>query len=308
MATERPPSRLLFIVLVVVVIVVAGVGAAFLYEFNQPKSPATILTVANGDNVTVNYIGEFGNGPQAGRVFDTSVYAVASNNLTYPKSLEYTPRASLKSYIPLAAHVGANTPASGYTAYNLTFNGVVTGFWQGLIGLPGNQSHTIVVPPDVGYGPVNQSCVRTAPMVFSVPVLINVPIAQFATLYPNGTASIGDVFSDPTYGWNDTVFGVNQTTVTLLASTSIGATSSPEGLPFVVSALNATTITLSSRLVPANSGLVLGHATGSGLCGETKFIVSTVNLATGTLVENFNPEVQGQILDFIVTVVDIFPA
>ena len=308
MATERPPSRILFVVLIVLVLVVAGVGAALLYEYNKGKAPATILTVANGDNVTVNYIGEFGSGAQTGRVFDTSIYSVAANNLTYPKSLEYTPRASLKSYIPLAVHVGAYTPASGYTVGNLTFNGVVTGFWQGLIGLSGNESHTIVVPPSLGYGPTNQSCVRTAPMLFTVPVLTNVPRSEFATLYPNATASVGEVFPDPTYGWNDTVFAVNATTVTLLASTSLGAKSSPEGLPFTVSALNASTITLTSVLVPANAGLILGHAPGSGLCGSTKFIVSGVDLATGTLTENFNPEVQGQTLDFIVTVVDIFPA
>jgi len=308
MAKERPPSRILLVVLIVVVVVVAGVGATLLYEYNKPKAPPTILTVANGDNVTVNYIGEFGSGPQTGRVFDTSIYSAASNNLTYPKSLEYSPRASLSAYIPLAVHVGANTPASGYTVGNLTFNSVVTGFWQGLIGLPGNQSHMIVVPPNLGYGPANQSCIRSAPMVFTVPVLTTVPLSQFASLYPNGTASVGDVFPDPTYGWNDTVFSVNTTTVALLGSTSVGAKSSPEGLPSVVSALNATTITLSSLLGPTNAGLVLGHAKGSGLCGQTQFIVSAVDLSTGTLSENFNPEIQGETLDFIVTVVDIFPA
>jgi len=308
MATERPPSRLLFAVLIVVVVVVAGVGAALLYEFNKGKAPVPTLTVANGDNVTVNYIGEFGSGAQAGRVFDTSLYGVALNNLTYPKSLEYTPRASHSEYTPLAVHVGASTPASGYTVGNLTFSSVVTGFWQGLVGLAGNQSHTIVVPPSLGYGPVNQSCVVSAPMVLAVPLLTLVPLAQFATLYPNGTASVGAVFTDPTYGWNDTVFGVNKTTVTLLASTSVGTKSSPGGLPFEVSALNATAVTLSSLLEPANAGLVLGHASGSGVCGSKQFIVSAVNLASGTLTENFNPEVQGQTLDFVVTVVDIFPA
>jgi hypothetical protein len=307
MATQQP-SRILFVVLVVVVLVAAGVGAALLYEFNKPKSASAILTIHNGDNATVNYIGEFGSGPQMGRVFDTSIYSVAMNNVTYPKSLEYTPRASVKSYIPLAVHVGAGTPASGYTVGNLTFNGVVTGFWQGLVGLAGNQTHTIQVLPSLGYGPVNQSCVRTAPMTLSVPVLTFVPLTNFSKLYPNGTAMVGDVFPDPTYGWNDTVFAVNKTTVTLLASTSVGAKSSPDGLPFVVTGLNATTVTLASLLTPASAGLVLGHASGSGLCGQTKFIVSAVDLSTDTLTENFNPEVQGATLDFIVTVVDIFPA
>ena len=52
-----------------------------------------------------------------------------------------------------------------------------------------------------------------------------------------------------------------------------------------------------------------GHTSGTGgLCGRTQFLVNSVDLASGTLVENFNPEVQGQTLDFTVTVVDIFPA
>ena len=36
--------------------------------------------------------------------------------------------------------------------------------------------------------------------------------------------------------------------------------------------------------------------------------MSAVDLADGTFTENFNSEVQGETLDFIVTVVDIFPA
>ena len=307
MATQEP-SRILFVVLVVAVLVAAGVGAALLYEYNKAKSPPTALTVRAGDNITVNYIGEFGSGAQTGRVFDTSIYSVATNNLSYPKSLEYAPRASVKSYIPFAVHVGPGTPQSGYTVGNLTFSGVVTGFWQGLTGLPGNQTHTIVVPPDLGYGPLNQSCLQTAPMSRSLPVLWYVPLTEFPALYPNGTATVGTAFLDPTYGWNDTVFAVNKTTVTLIASTAVGARSSPEGLPFAVTALNATTIVLTTLLTPASAGLVLGHASGSGVCGQTQFIVSSVDLSTGTLTENFNHEVVGETLDFVVTVVDIYPA
>ena len=77
---EKQPSRIVLAILIVVVIAAAGVGAALVYEFNKPKSAASILVVREGDNVTVNYIGEFGSGPQTGRVFDTSIYAVGVNN------------------------------------------------------------------------------------------------------------------------------------------------------------------------------------------------------------------------------------
>jgi len=304
----KEPSRILFVVLVVVVIAAAGAGAAVLYEYTKAKPATPVLTVQQGDNVTVNYIGEFGSGAQAGRVFDTSFYSVAKNNASYPKSLEYQPRASPAAYTPLPVHVGANAPSSGYTIGNLTFSTVVTGFWQGLLGLVGNQSHTIVVPPELGYGLLNSSCLSTAPLVYSVPVLSFVPVDDFASLYPNATAQVGAVFADPTYGWNDTVFAVNTTTVTVQALPAPGAVATPQGLPFVVSSVNTTSITLASQLTPANAASYLGHAKGSGLCGKSQFLVSSVNLADGTFTENYNPEVQGETLDFVVTVVDIFPA
>ena len=307
MVTEKP-SSILLIVLVVIVLAAAGAAAAFVYEVNKPKAAGSALTVQLGDNATVNYIGTFGSGAQAGRVFDSSIYAVATSNLTYPKSLEYESRGPPSAYSPLPVHVGPNAPSGGYTIGNLTFSTVVTGFWQGLIGLHGNQTKTIVVPPNLGYGPQNQSCVTTAPLGYTVPVLTSVAAASFASLYPNVTAAVGTEFADPTYGWNDTVFAVNASTVTVQALPGVNFLAMPNGLPFEVTAVNATTITLASTLTAANAGLVLGHAKTGGLCGATKFIVSAVNVIAGTLTENFNPEVQGEILDFTVTVVDIYPA
>jgi len=307
MATQQP-SRILFAVLVVVVIVAASVGAALLYEFNKPKGVSSSLIVQNGDNVTVNYIGSFGSGAQTGRVFDTSFYSVATNNGSYPKSLEFTLRGGPSTYTPLGVHVGPSAPSGGYSVGNYSFGTVVTGFWQGLIGLAGNQSHTVVIPPSLGYGPLNSSCLRTAPLVTTVPVLAFVPIGQFATLYPGISATVGVQFPDPTYGWNDTIFAVNATSVTVQSLPSLGEKSSPNGLPFVVSGLNATTITIASLLTPANAGLVPGHVASGGLCGQSKFIVSSVDPGAGTLTENFNSEVTGETLVFSVTVVDIFPA
>jgi FKBP-type peptidyl-prolyl cis-trans isomerase 2 len=304
----QQPSRIVLVVLVAVILAAAGGAAAFIYEFNKPKSASPAFTVQNGDNVTVDYIGMFGSGAQQGRVFDTSIYSVATHNLTYPKSLEYQPRGPPSAYTPLPVHVGPSAPSSGYTIGNLTFKPVVTGFWQGLVGVAGNQTVTISVPPNLGYGPLNASCIGTAPLGYTVPVLTSVPARQFSSLYPNGNAVVGSVFPDPTYGWSDSVFAVNATTVTLQALATLGELAHPQGLPFVVTSLNATTVGLTSQLTPADAGLVLGQATSAGLCGGSKFIVSAVDPAAGTYSENFNPEVQGVTLDFVVTVLDIFPA
>jgi FKBP-type peptidyl-prolyl cis-trans isomerase 2 len=307
MATQRP-SSILLVVLVVVVIAVAGAAAALVYEYNKPKATSPVLTVSEGSNVTVNYIGEFGSGPQTGRVFDTSIFSVSANNQSYPKSLEYQPRGPVTAYTPLGVHVGPNAPASGYTLGNLTFNTVVPGFWQGLIGLAGNQTRTIVVPPDLGYGPLNTSCVATSSLVYTVPRLTYVSLKQFGVLYPGVDEVVGQNFTDPTYEWNDTIFAVNSTTIAVLAEPTLWETTHPNGLPFAVTSLNATSITLSSRLTTSDAGLVLGQLTSGSVCGKTKFIVNAVNPAAGTFTENFNSEVQGETLDFTVTVVDIFPA
>lgn len=305
---EKQPSRIVLAILVVIVIAIAGAGAALVYEFNKPKSASPILTVQVGDNVTVNYIGEFGSGPQTGRVFDSSLYAVAINNASYPKSLEYHPRGVAANYTPLPVHVGATAPSGGYSFGGLTFGTVVTGFWQGLLGLPGNKSRTIVVPPDLGYGALNQSCLVTAPLAFVVPEIATVPASEFSSTFPGVSMTVGTVFADPTYGWNDSVFSVNASTVTIQALAPLGSTAHPYGLPFVVAALNSTAISLVSQMTPASAGLVAGHVSGSGVCSSTTFIVSAVNTAAGTYTENFNTEVTGATLDFVVTVVNIYPA
>ncbi len=149
---EKKPSPWPAIVLVLIVVAAGITGGALLYYYVDHKSPSSSgVRVALGDNLTVNYIGIFASGPQQGRVFDTSEYSVALNNASWPKSLQYTSRGGYPTdYTPLGVYVGPNAPSSGYTIGNLTFSAVVPGFWQGLLGLPGNQTHYITVPPGPG--------------------------------------------------------------------------------------------------------------------------------------------------------------
>ncbi|MGI0155566.1 MAG: hypothetical protein ACREDE_05475 [Thermoplasmata archaeon] len=306
MAEPRPSATLT--ILVVLLVIAAGVGGiAFLYYEVNHKAPGSPgLVVAVGDNVTVDYTGLFGGGPQQGRVFDSSVYTVAINNASWPKSLQYTSRGgSPSNYTPLAVHVG---PSGSYSLGNLTFSTVVPGFWQGLLGLPGNKTHFVTVPPSLGYAFVNSSCFVTNDLTTIYPVVITLPPVEFEGLFGNASLVPGLVFTDPVYGWPDMVLSVNASSVAYENLPSLGMILNPTGWPVVVTNLTATTITLTSQLSPAQDGLVLGHASGSGVCGSTKFIISQVNLGAGTYVEDFNPEVDGQTLIFIVSVVDSFPA
>ena len=292
--------------LVVVVVIVAGVGVGLLYVHNHPKVPSSPTTVAVGDNVTVNYIGLFGSGPEQGKVFDTSLKAAATDNATYPKSLEYTPRNS-SGYTPLPVHVGPNTPSGGYNVSGQTYGAVVPGFWKGLVGLAANQSRWITVVPTEGYGSLNTSCIETSPLVQTIPAAVTVSPSAFATAYPKGTAARGAMFSDPTYGWNDTVLSANSTAVVVGRSPYVGETIHPYGWSIVVTNVTSGTITLQSQLTPASVGNVLGSISNVTVCSTTKFVLWSVDLAAGTFTENYNREVVGETLVFVVTVVAIHP-
>ena len=300
---EPKPSIVLPVILIAVVIVAAGVGVGLLYEKNHPKASAAAWTVSVGSNVTVNYIGSFGSGAQSGRVFDTSIYSVAVNNVSFPKSLEFSYRGSKANYTPLGVSVGPSIPASGYSIDNITFGSVVTGFWQGLIGLEVGQTKSISIPPSLGYGGANSSCFVTQPLTFTTPVLVAVPASSFTSLYPGVNASSGTHFTAPTYGWPAIVLSANSTAVVVENLPRVGWSVPGIEWPQVVTAVNASTITLRNMLTSTDAGTVLGHVSGSGVCGATQFIVSGVNSTAGTYIQDFNREVVGQTLVFSVTIV-----
>ena len=311
-------ERVSVIPLLVVIIVIAaggaiGVGFTY-YHYRLAATPPTNV-VRLGDNATVNYIGVFGSGPQAGRVFDTSLYSVASDNITWAKSLGYHARGVAKNYTTLDVHVGGSTPGSGYSLGGLSFIQVVTGFWQGMIGAQPNQTITIVVPPSLGYGNANPSCLRTLPLVQSLPVVYTIPGSQFQKEFPGQLAATGAIFNEPHYGWPILVMNANSSYVTLMNQPTVGMVSHPAGWPVVVTSVQSTAngtgqILLTNELNPAQAGLIPGKDfLGNGPCSQSasgRFIVSAVDVAHGTYTEDFNPEVQGETLVFIVTVVDLF--
>jgi FKBP-type peptidyl-prolyl cis-trans isomerase 2 len=301
------PSFAFLAVVAVVVLIVAGVGAGLLYVANHPKTTAAPLTVAKGDNVTVDYIGIFASGPEVGKVFDTSIRSVADNNQTYPKSLGYTPR-NASGYAPLPVHVGPTAPKGGYTLGGQKYGTVVPGFWQGLIGLATNQSRVVTVTPGLGYGPLNQSCLVTAPLVQTVPTVLTVGVGTFNKYYVGVTNAAGVVFSDPTYHWTDRIASSNQTAVVIWREPTVGEVVNAFGWPMQVSNVTSRAITISSEMTGASAGNVLGIIVNTTVCSTTKFVVWSVNLPAGTFVENYNREVVGVTLEFVVTVKAIYPA
>lgn len=304
MADTRP-SRIVPLLFVVIVVAAAATGTALLYEFNHPKAGTPIRAVVNGDNVTVNYIGFFGSGPQTGRVFDTSIYSVGINNASYPKSLEWSRGTNPSGYTPLPVHVGPSAPSGGYSLAGKTFSTVVPGFWQGLIGLTVNRTAWLTIPPSLGYGAPNASCYVTQPLTVQVPVVLTLTTSQFTAAYPGANSTPGTEFTDPTYGWTDLVLSHNTTGVVVENLASVGWSVPGKGWAEVVTAVNSTTVTVTNQLSGADTGLVAGTSK-SQVCGTGQFIVSAVDPTAGTYTEDFNREVVGQTLIFEVSVVQFY--
>jgi hypothetical protein len=304
---EPGPSRILIVLLVVVILVAAAVGIFAANYLLHPKATSPLLTVQVGDNVTVNYIGMFGSGPQFGRTFDTSIFAVYLNNASYPKSAEFpvTHTANPGNYVPLGVYVGSS---GQYTIGTQNFTSVVPGFWQGMLGMSGNQTRFIVVPPALGYHSINPACTQTLPLSSTVPVLVSVPVAKFSTFFPGVSSTSGTMFTDPTYGWSDVVLSVNATTVAVERLPTMGETTRAGGWNITVTNLTVTTISILNDITPSNYGSLLGTfaAQTTGACpSQIHFLVSGVNLGSGTYTINWNSEVTGQTLVFRVTTVNI---
>jgi hypothetical protein len=306
---EKRRSFTAVAILAVVVIVVGAIGGGLLYSYNHAGPPAGPQTISLGSNVTVNYIGFFGSGPEQGRVFDTSILSVAVGNASYPKSLQFSFR-SPGGYVPLGVYVGPNAPSNN-TIGNITFGGVVTGFWEGLLGLSVGQTRYITIPPKLGYGLTDTGCLLTEPLTYSIPVYVSVPIASFSKAYPGASPIAGREFSDPTYHWTDLVYSVNASAVVVENLATVGYQTSPQGWPVTVTNISTPAnvtqalITISNDLTEANAGLVGGNST-SQLCSTAQFIVSSVDTTNGTYTENYNREVVGQTLIFQVTAVKIY--
>jgi len=313
MAETPTPSYLLVIVVAVIIIIAGGGASAYLYLHNRPTSAPSTRVVQLNDNVTVNYIGIFGSGAEQGKVFDTSIYAVAANDAAYPKGLQYHLRGVSANYTTLPVHVGNTTPSSGYSYAGQSFIQVVPGFWQGLLGLQGNTTHLVVVPPSLGYGEQNPACLRQEPLTVEVPIVEQLTGTNFSAQYPGVLATTGATFNDPTYGWPTLILSANQSYVTVENLPQVGWTSSLAGWPTEVTNITGTAngtgqITVRNLLSPTDAGLLGGKA-AHGLCSSSsngQFIISAVSVVDNTYTEDFNQEVTGETLLFIVTVVNIY--
>jgi FKBP-type peptidyl-prolyl cis-trans isomerase 2 len=298
MKDARALTSTVLIVLIAILMVSASSVAVLLYTGSQSNQGPTVEVVVNGDSVKVNYIGRLDDG----RVFDTSLWDVASNDALYPKSLSFNLRAQ-SAYTPLQFTVGAGQ--------------MITGFDQGVLGMSVDETKVITVPPDEGYGDMNASLLFTMPLLVLASVYDITNYTIFYSVYSE-VPKAGMVVQDPLYGWDILVVDANSKsdTVLLMNKPMVGQKFAVYGEPDstpptgwyaeVVSVDSAAAggngiIEMRNLLTSADAGMVEGYDLSKGLT----FYVDMVDESAGTFRMNYNNELLGKTLYFTVTLVDI---
>lgn len=285
MANKKPQAgkdrkRLLAIVAIVGIVIVASVGGYLWYDKNR--------TVNEGDTVHVNYIGQLPDG----RVFDTSMYSVAQDNVTYPKSLFFTYRGNETNYDTLNFTVGSGT--------------MIEGFDNGVRGMKVGETKTIIIPKDQAYGDTDPKKISTINLTETVPVQQTMSKAEFLFRFNVDPVQFS-TYTDPEYHWDVYVMQMNSDQVVIQNMIpSEGGTyraysslSDPSYGWEMTAEFDATgnNITVLHHLDASSAGQV------KGFDGSSRFIVTEVDVAAGKATIDKNNEVVGKDLTFIVTIV-----
>jgi FKBP-type peptidyl-prolyl cis-trans isomerase 2 len=275
----------LWSLVVALLVVIAILGVYFLYFV--PKFAPARIRAQSGDAVEVDYVGTFENG----LVFDTSLASVASDNASYPKAFSFGWRTP---WTPLRFTIGASPLA------------VIKGFDSGVQGLAVGDAKTIVIPPDLGYGPADPNKIFVKPLFENVRVRLTMTPSDFSATYKVPAVS-GTTVADPFWGWPALV-SVSNSVVTVTNSPTPGQTVRPYG------AWNAQVVSIDDGADGGIGRIVVHHrldASSADRVGQRSagapviFVVTAVDVNGGTYTLNFDSPGKGRILIFQVTMVHI---
>ncbi|MBM4237864.1 MAG: FKBP-type peptidyl-prolyl cis-trans isomerase [Euryarchaeota archaeon] len=293
----RAAYNLTFIILIVILLVSASSVVILAYQGGQGSQSSPLEKAKWGDTVKVDYIGKL----RDGRVFDTSLWGVASNDALYPKSLSFSLR-NQSAYFPLEFRIGTGQ--------------MIRGFENGILGMAVGETKVLTIAPKDGYGQLNESKLLTIPLVEEMPVFETLNTSAFVSEF-SVTPVVGLSLKDPKWGWDLTVIEVSMRAdrVVIANSPVLGESykvfgdpegSSPTGwyaeVEYFDSSANggAGLIMVRHHLTPSDAG----YFEGVDQAGQT-FIVHEVDESSGTVVLNYNLEVVGKTLYFTVTLVAI---
>ncbi len=265
-----------YAVIIVAIMVSAGIGA---YIWSTGSfGQKSVKVVKEGDEISVWYYGYIYYGGER-RIFDTNIREVAVDNTTYPKTLTYKWSGNFK---PLNFTVGDGT--------------MIKGFDEGVRGMKEGETRTIVVPPDKGYV-FSWKDVKNYSLEEEVPVIQNLTLEQFQQRTGNQNPADNTVYRDKNYGWTLLVLEVKPTEdrVTVLNNPVAGQSYTPYK--------NVTDFKVYVESI--KNGVI-----------HVKFIIGKlpILLPDGGIIDkvwdghfrvNYNKEVAGKTLYFVVTVISI---
>ncbi len=264
-----------YALLVTIIVLAAGIGT---YWYMTKGSEESVPVVKDGDTISVRYYGYiYYHGER--RIFDTNIKEIAQDNSTYPKTLTYKWPGR---FDPLTFTVGDGT--------------MIKGFDRGVIGMKLNETKTIVVPPDEGYH-FDWTLVKNYSIRQTVPVIENMTLERFKTRYGAENPAENSVYHDNKYGWNSVVLQVKPTLnlVTVMHT--------PEANHYYYPEQNNTDFQCYVESV--DGGYI-----------HVKFVIerTPILLQDGGMIDwandtmfrvNYNKEVAGKTLYFVVTVIEI---
>lgn len=304
---KRDPTKMIQAIIIAAIVLAAAVIVYAAYSNSRVAKTETTAVVASGDSVSLNYIGRLSDG----RVFDTSFYPVATDDVAYPKSLTFTLRSN-DSY-----------KAFDMTAGNYGSGGTVKGFALGVIGIHVNETRIVEVTADEGY-PLNPAMLETKSLVEQIPATENMTDAAFLDNF-GVKATVLLVIPHYFWGWNVMVIDDSSGIVTIKHRPEVGqiyypygnpgSSTSPEGWPVRVESfdpegLGGQGVTTVRNLIEQKD---VYNIKGVDSDGKT-FILWDFSSANSTFVihksdssKGYNAEISGRTLFFEITIVSVTP-
>ncbi|MGC8497146.1 MAG: FKBP-type peptidyl-prolyl cis-trans isomerase [Thermoplasmata archaeon] len=273
-------KTIVYVLIVVAVIIAASSGTYVWYNSTIPKT-STEPVVENGSYVSVLYYGYILYPGGQPKVFDTNIQSVAQNNVSYPKTLTYTYSGN---FAPLNFTAGSGQ--------------LIKGFSQGVIGMYQGETKKIIVPPSEGY-PMDWSKVINISVTHQVPVYQTLTISEF-TSRTGASPVLYAVTHDKVYGWNDQVLAINSNTNTVTISNNA------EANQYYYPYLNDTNYQVYVNSISQNQTISITVIATPMTLLPGGGIIEAVNSTTITI--NYNKEVAGQTLYFVVTILKVSTA
>jgi FKBP-type peptidyl-prolyl cis-trans isomerase 2 len=304
----RDPQRVFMALLIAGIIVSVGAIGYVLYSGTSGSHIQSTRAIASGDSVDLNYVGTLADG----RVFDTSLSSVASDDVSYPKALTFSHRDN-----------------ASYTVFTMTAGkygsgGTIKGFALGVIGMHVNETKLIEVKPADGYA-VNPTMLATKNLVETLGGLETYSASDFAGRFGKEPILMSTV-THPFWGWDAQIVSSSSALVTIKLMPTVGQVTYPFGNPDDSSLPSGWPVVVESYDPSANDGvgsITIRHELTSsdvynvrGFDSEgVEFVVSGFDSTNGTFqidkvvtASGYNGELAGRTLFFEVTVVKITPA